>query len=113
MLASLLLISLMVPLVSTLHLYANKFGPIHYPSFDSSWMKEKERNERIIRSLLKLSPNPNCINCNSLVRISSFGFANCMNLKGELKDEDVVSKAQLGAFFGAMTIRANAFHTME
>ncbi|KAK9090340.1 hypothetical protein Sjap_023517 [Stephania japonica] len=31
------------------------------------------------------------------------------SVKGELKDEDVVSKAQLGAFFGAMTIRANAF----
>ncbi|KAK9119207.1 hypothetical protein Scep_017300 [Stephania cephalantha] len=31
MVASLLLISLMVPLVSTPHLYANKVGPIHYP----------------------------------------------------------------------------------
>ncbi|KAK1376586.1 Pyrimidine-nucleoside phosphorylase, bacterial/eukaryotic [Heracleum sosnowskyi] len=29
--------------------------------------------------------------------------------KGELKDEEKVSKAQLGAFFAAMTIRANAF----
>ncbi|KAK6791384.1 hypothetical protein RDI58_010465 [Solanum bulbocastanum] len=29
--------------------------------------------------------------------------------KGGLKDEDPVSKAQLGAFFTAMTIRANAF----
>lgn len=29
--------------------------------------------------------------------------------KGELKDEEQVSKAQLGAFFAAMTIRANAF----
>ncbi|KAK4263143.1 hypothetical protein QN277_028603 [Acacia crassicarpa] len=29
--------------------------------------------------------------------------------KGELKDEDEVSKAQLGAFFAGMTIRANAF----
>ncbi|XP_060185886.1 uncharacterized protein LOC132615320 isoform X2 [Lycium barbarum] len=29
--------------------------------------------------------------------------------KGELKDEEPVSKAQLGAFFAAMTIRANAF----
>ncbi|XP_016572836.1 anthranilate phosphoribosyltransferase isoform X4 [Capsicum annuum] len=29
--------------------------------------------------------------------------------KGELKDEEPVSKAQLGAFFSAMTIRANAF----
>lgn len=28
---------------------------------------------------------------------------------GELKDEEKVSKAQLGAFFAAMTIRANAF----
>ncbi|CAL5338278.1 unnamed protein product [Camellia sinensis] len=29
--------------------------------------------------------------------------------KGELNDEEEVSKAQLGAFFAAMTIRANAF----
>ncbi|XP_062158706.1 uncharacterized protein LOC133866172 isoform X2 [Alnus glutinosa] len=29
--------------------------------------------------------------------------------KGELKDEEEVSKAQLGAFFAGMTIRANAF----
>lgn len=34
----------------------------------------------------------------------------CIRLaKGELKGEDDVSKAQLGAFFAAMTIRANAF----
>ncbi|KAI5665068.1 hypothetical protein M9H77_24391 [Catharanthus roseus] len=32
-----------------------------------------------------------------------------MPVKGELKDEEKVSKAQLGAFFAAMTIRANAF----
>ncbi|KAL2233650.1 uncharacterized protein LOC105156637 [Sesamum indicum] len=31
------------------------------------------------------------------------------SVKGELKDEDKVSNAQLGAFFAAMTIRANAF----
>lgn len=30
-------------------------------------------------------------------------------MKGELRDEEEVSKAQLGAFFAAMTIRANAF----
>ena len=29
--------------------------------------------------------------------------------RGELKDEEGVSKAQLGAFFAGMTIRANAF----
>ncbi|KAL2343071.1 hypothetical protein Fmac_004356 [Flemingia macrophylla] len=29
--------------------------------------------------------------------------------RGEMKDEDEVSKAQLGAFFSGMTIRANAF----
>lgn len=30
-------------------------------------------------------------------------------MKGELKEEEKVSKVQLGAFFAAMTIRANAF----
>lgn len=33
----------------------------------------------------------------------------CILAKGNLKDEEEVSKAQLGAFFAAMTIRANAF----
>lgn len=32
-----------------------------------------------------------------------------MVAKGELKDEEAVSKAQLGAFFAGMTIRANTF----
>ncbi|KAG8641704.1 hypothetical protein MANES_12G024300v8 [Manihot esculenta] len=31
------------------------------------------------------------------------------SVRGEIKDEEEVSKAQLGAFFAAMTIRANAF----
>lgn len=29
--------------------------------------KEEERNEKIIRGLLKLPPNRRCINCNSMV----------------------------------------------
>lgn len=36
--------------------------------------KEEERNEKIIRGLLKLPPNRRCINCNSMV-IPSFHFA--------------------------------------
>lgn len=32
-----------------------------------SGRKEEERNEKIIRGLLKLPPNRRCINCNSLV----------------------------------------------
>lgn len=32
-----------------------------------------------------------------------------LTVRGELKDEEEVSSAQLGAFFAAMTIRANAF----
>ncbi|KAL5724929.1 hypothetical protein ACHQM5_008131 [Ranunculus cassubicifolius] len=31
------------------------------------------------------------------------------SVRGELKDEEVVSRAQLGAFFAGMTIRANSF----
>lgn len=31
-------------------------------------MKEDEKNEKIIRGLLKLPANRRCINCNSLVR---------------------------------------------
>lgn len=33
--------------------------------------KEEERNERIVRGLLKLPPNRRCINCDGLVRVSS------------------------------------------
>ena len=36
----------------------------------ASRLKEDEKNERIIRGLLKLEPNRRCINCNSLVRCS-------------------------------------------
>lgn len=37
----------------------------------ASRVKEDEKNERIIRGLLKLPENRRCINCNSLVRNSS------------------------------------------
>jgi hypothetical protein len=30
--------------------------------------KEEERNERVVRGLLKLPPNRRCINCNGIVR---------------------------------------------
>ena len=33
--------------------------------------KEEERNERIVRGLLKLPPNRRCVNCNGLVRALS------------------------------------------
>lgn len=33
----------------------------------TSRFKEDEKNEKIIRGLLKLTPNRRCINCNSLV----------------------------------------------
>lgn len=36
--------------------------------------KEDEKNERIIRGLLKLPENRRCINCNSLVRRMSCYF---------------------------------------
>lgn len=36
-------------------------------------------------------------------------FAVNVSVKGELKDEEEVSQSQLGAFFSAMTIRANVF----
>ena len=37
-------------------------------------MKEEEKNEKIIRSLLKLAHNKRCINCNSLVSLFSTLF---------------------------------------
>lgn len=56
---------------------------------------------RCRRSLSCLYPQLVVIKC--LVPFS------CILAKGDLKDEEEVSKAQLGAFFSAMTIRANAF----
>ncbi|RWW21292.1 hypothetical protein GW17_00014562 [Ensete ventricosum] len=35
-------------------------------------VKEEEKNEKIIRGLLKLPANRRCINCNSLVRLFTF-----------------------------------------
>jgi hypothetical protein len=32
--------------------------------------REEERNEKIIRGLMKLPPNRKCINCNSVVTLS-------------------------------------------
>lgn len=37
-------------------------------------MKEDEKNEKIIRGLLKLPANRRCMNCNSLVRDPKFHF---------------------------------------
>lgn len=43
---------------------------------EMSSKKEEERNEKIIRGLMKLPPNRKCINCNSLVSffVSSLFF---------------------------------------
>jgi hypothetical protein len=38
--------------------------------------REEERNEKIIRGLMKLPPNRKCINCNSVVTLSHFWFTN-------------------------------------
>jgi len=43
--------------------------------------KEDEKNEKIIRGLMKLPPNRRCINCNSLVNSTSvFEFDFCFSL---------------------------------
>ncbi|KAF3534682.1 hypothetical protein DY000_02036777 [Brassica cretica] len=54
-----------------------------------SKMKEDERTEKAIRSLLKLSENRRCINCNSLVCwpgpqyvCSTFWTFVCINCSG-------------------------------
>lgn len=39
--------------------------------------REEERNEKIIRGLMKLPPNRRCINCNSLVNLFSEISFNC------------------------------------
>ena len=37
----------------------------------ASKLKEEEKNEKAIRTLLRNAPNRRCINCNSLVRASA------------------------------------------
>jgi hypothetical protein len=53
--------------------------------------REEERNEKIIRGLMKLPPNRRCINCNSLVILSNslsllpiFVFLQRLNLFSKL-----------------------------
>lgn len=46
--------------------------------------KEEERNEKIIRGLMKLPPNRRCINCNSLVHTHSLSLSSLWILPGVL-----------------------------
>jgi hypothetical protein len=44
------------------------FAAVGRPAM-ASRVKEDEKNERVIRGLLKLPANKRCINCNNLVRL--------------------------------------------
>ncbi|KAK7314503.1 hypothetical protein VNO77_33028 [Canavalia gladiata] len=54
-----------IPLFSSIEL-SNCFLSTEILAEMASRLKEDEKNERVIRSLLKLQPNRRCINCNSL-----------------------------------------------
>lgn len=59
---------------------------------DMGSKREEERNEKIIRGLMKLPPNRRCINCNSLV--NKYNSLFLFPLKGLIGSVSLIRKAQ-------------------
>ncbi|KVI05700.1 Glycosyl transferase, family 3 [Cynara cardunculus var. scolymus] len=71
--------------------------------------RHREPNKTVLEAQTRVCTGPT--QTKPLTEEQAFKVLDTMlrSAKGELKDEEQVSKAQLGAFFAAMTIRANAF----
>ncbi|KAG5520812.1 hypothetical protein RHGRI_033399 [Rhododendron griersonianum] len=84
---------------------------IQNPTVSSSYRNPKYRkpNQTVLEAQAKVCTGPT--QTRALTEEQAFKVLDTIlrSAKGELKDEEQVSKAQLGAFFAAMTIRANAF----
>ncbi|KAI8527011.1 hypothetical protein RHMOL_Rhmol12G0043400 [Rhododendron molle] len=84
---------------------------IRNPTVSSSYRNPKYRkpNQTVLEAQAKVCTGPT--QTRPLTEEQAFKVLDTIlrSAKGELKDEEQVSKAQLGAFFAAMTIRANAF----
>ncbi|KAG5520806.1 hypothetical protein RHGRI_033396 [Rhododendron griersonianum] len=84
---------------------------IRNPTVSSSYRNPKYRkpNQTVLEAQAKVCTGPT--QTRALTEEQAFKVLDTIlrSAKGELKDEEQVSKAQLGAFFAAMTIRANAF----
>ncbi|RZB95162.1 putative ADP-ribosylation factor GTPase-activating protein AGD14 isoform B [Glycine soja] len=75
----------------------------------ASRLKEDEKNERIIRGLLKLTPNRRCINCNSLgpqYVCSNFWTFVCINCSGIHREFTHRVKSVSMAKFSAQEVSA-------
>ncbi|KAL8218880.1 hypothetical protein R6Q57_022253 [Mikania cordata] len=81
------------------------------PTLSSSFRISRHRkpNQTVLEAQARVCTGPT--QTKPLTEEQAFKVLDTMlrSAKGELKDEEEVSKAQLGAFFAAMTIRANAF----
>ncbi|KAL6986712.1 hypothetical protein U1Q18_046853 [Sarracenia purpurea var. burkii] len=84
---------------------------IRNPADSSSYRSSNYRkpNQMVLEAQAKVCTGPT--QTRPLTEEQAFKVLDTIlkSAKGELKDEEKVSKAQLGAFFAAMTIRANAF----
>ncbi|XP_052185065.1 uncharacterized protein LOC127796746 isoform X2 [Diospyros lotus] len=84
---------------------------IRNPSVSSSYRSSKYRkpNQTVLEAQAKICTGPT--QTRPLTEAQAYKVLDTIlkSANGELKDEEEVSKAQLGAFFAAMTIRANAF----
>ncbi|KAF2286715.1 hypothetical protein GH714_023886 [Hevea brasiliensis] len=84
---------------------------IKNPAVSSSYRSSKlpKPNETVLEAQARVCTGPTQtrpLNEDQAFKVLDTIFRSA---RGELKDEEEVSKAQLGAFFAAMTIRANAF----
>ncbi|KAI8021003.1 Anthranilate phosphoribosyltransferase [Camellia lanceoleosa] len=81
------------------------------PAVSTSYRSSKFRkpNQTVLEAQAKVCTGPT--QTRPLTEEQAFKVLDTIlrSAKGELNDEEEVSKAQLGAFFAAMTIRANAF----
>ncbi|KAJ8773522.1 hypothetical protein K2173_005768 [Erythroxylum novogranatense] len=84
---------------------------IRNPAVSSSYRSSKLRkpNQTVLEAQAKVCTGPAQTKPLSEDQAVKVLDTILRSVRGELKDEEQVSKAQLGAFFSAMTIRANAF----
>ncbi|KAI3435180.1 uncharacterized protein J3R85_006417 [Psidium guajava] len=84
---------------------------VRNPSLSSSYREARLRrpNQTVLEAQARVCTGPT--QTRPLSEDQAFKVLDTIlrSAKGELKNEELVSKAQMGAFFAAMTIRANSF----
>ncbi|XP_022776142.1 uncharacterized protein LOC111317899 isoform X2 [Durio zibethinus] len=88
-----------------------KESDIRNPAISSTYRNSKllKPNQAVLEAQARVCTGP--MQTRPLSEEQAFKVMDTIlrSVRGELKDEEQVSKAQLGAFFAGMTIRANAF----